>query len=163
MLPAFPCACRALLCSGFFYSSAVDGPNRAGGWAWRQVVKKTSMSFDQIMICFLCTGLGLLMLKATGMWDNMVDNFYQLVSPLPPAPRPRSFQPCLIHSRGYCVRCANVGARYAHRWGPEGQVDPKVLHGMQGNTSVWMDISILGTIPPPALVPPLPRILDARH
>jgi hypothetical protein len=81
--------CLALL--GLFYSSAVaavEALNRAEGWAWPQVVKKMSMSWDQIMIYFLCTGLGLILLKATGMWDNMVDNFYQLVSPLPLALAP---------------------------------------------------------------------------
>ena len=42
-----------------------------------------------------------------------------------------------------------------------------MLHGMEGNTSVWMDISILGTIPPLPLCPPCPasgtQIIDGRR
>jgi hypothetical protein len=44
-----------------------------------QVLRSFGLSYDQIMIYFLCTGFGLIFLKATGMWDNMMDNLYRLV------------------------------------------------------------------------------------
>lgn len=44
------------------------------------MIQTSGVSWDELIIGMLCTGFGLVFLKATGMWDNMVDNFYQLVS-----------------------------------------------------------------------------------
>jgi hypothetical protein len=63
------------------------------GWAtgltvgcW-QVIKSTGWDWSSGVVYLLCTGFTLILMKAVGIWDNILDNFYQLVSHAPAVSR----------------------------------------------------------------------------